>query len=146
MSGGSRLRRHRKSWGGVRSSQKMKSVFFDCFYVMPPLTHGGHYSFAASELCPIAEMAMRMLFLRWNREGGNEKASRVDWRRQQKWWWIYLKTQRVSQFFGINAKNAPLTPPVIHRSPSRRIDGFYPQKFTFSNLFRASSELCITGA
>ena len=30
-------------WGGVKTSQKMKSSFFDGFYVMPPLTNGGHY-------------------------------------------------------------------------------------------------------
>ena len=29
---------------------------------------------------------MRMRFLSSNREGKNEKASRVDWRRHKKWW------------------------------------------------------------
>ena len=28
-------------WGGMKTSQKMKSSFFDGFYVMPPLTNGG---------------------------------------------------------------------------------------------------------
>ena len=30
--------------GGIKDSQKMKTSFFDCFYVMPPLKNGGHYS------------------------------------------------------------------------------------------------------
>ena len=38
------LRRHKRVSGGVKVYQKMKSSFFDCFYVMPPLTNGGHYS------------------------------------------------------------------------------------------------------
>ena len=29
--------------GGIKDSQKMKTSFFDCFYVMPPLKNGGHY-------------------------------------------------------------------------------------------------------
>ena len=29
---------------GDSNSQKMKSSFFDCFYVMQPLTNGGHYT------------------------------------------------------------------------------------------------------
>ena len=37
------LRRHKRVSGGVKVYQKMKSSFFDCFYVMPPLTNGGHY-------------------------------------------------------------------------------------------------------
>ena len=32
--------------GGIKDSQKMKTSFFDCFYVMPPLKNGGHYNFA----------------------------------------------------------------------------------------------------
>ena len=27
--------------GGIKASQKMKTSFFDCFYVMPPLKNGG---------------------------------------------------------------------------------------------------------
>ena len=42
--------------------------------------------FAAWELCPIAETAGVWLLLRWNREGENRKASRMDWRRYKKWW------------------------------------------------------------
>ena len=38
------LRRHKRVSGGVKVYQKMKSSFFDCFYVMPPLTNGGHYT------------------------------------------------------------------------------------------------------
>ena len=30
--------------GGIKDSQKMKTSFFDCFYVMPPLKNGGHYN------------------------------------------------------------------------------------------------------
>ena len=40
----------------------------------------------APELCPIAKTAGFCPFLRWNREGENKKASRVDWRRHKKWW------------------------------------------------------------
>ena len=49
------LRRHKRVSGGVKVYQKMKSSFFDCFYVMPPLTNGGHYS------CVRAERVFRKL-------------------------------------------------------------------------------------
>ena len=35
------LRLHKRVSDGVKVYQKMKSPFFDCFYVMPPLTNGG---------------------------------------------------------------------------------------------------------
>ena len=34
---------HKRVTGGS-DSQKMKSSFFDCFYVMQPLTNGEHYT------------------------------------------------------------------------------------------------------
>ena len=34
---------HKRRAGGIKNSQKMKSAFFDCFYVMPPLKKGVHY-------------------------------------------------------------------------------------------------------
>ena len=40
------LRQRKSVQGGVKDSQKMESSFFDALYVMPPLTNGGHYSFA----------------------------------------------------------------------------------------------------
>ena len=30
----------------------MKSAFFDCFYVMPPLKKGVHYSFLIADTIP----------------------------------------------------------------------------------------------
>ena len=36
---------HRRETGGIKSSQKMKSAFFDCFYVMQSLKKGVHYIF-----------------------------------------------------------------------------------------------------
>ncbi len=37
------LQPHKRVSGGVKAYQKMKSSFFVRFYVMPPLTKGGHY-------------------------------------------------------------------------------------------------------
>ena len=34
---------HKREMGGIKNSQKMKSAFFDCLYVMPPLKKGVHY-------------------------------------------------------------------------------------------------------
>ena len=36
---------HKRRAGGIKNSQKMKSAFFDCFYVMPPLKKGVHYTY-----------------------------------------------------------------------------------------------------
>ena len=35
---------HKREMGGIKNSQKMKSAFFDCLYVMPPLKKGVHYT------------------------------------------------------------------------------------------------------
>ena len=43
MKGGSMLQLRKSVSGGIKDSQKMKTSFFDCFYVMPPLKNGGHY-------------------------------------------------------------------------------------------------------
>jgi len=50
-------------WGGVKTSQKMKSSFFDGFYVMPPLTNGGHYSFLVekNDAFTMGDRVMRLL-------------------------------------------------------------------------------------
>ena len=40
--------------GGIKDSQKMKTSFFDCFYVMPPLKNGGHYRIPPSNWLLIA--------------------------------------------------------------------------------------------
>lgn len=34
---------YKRGTGGIKNSQKVKSAFFDCFYVMPPLKKGVHY-------------------------------------------------------------------------------------------------------
>ena len=47
---------------GIKNSQKMKSTFFDCVYVMPPLKKGGHCNvlgsnqtvFSVPGVCPIS--------------------------------------------------------------------------------------------
>ena len=36
---------HKRETGGINNSQKMKSAFFDCFYVMVPLKKRVHYTF-----------------------------------------------------------------------------------------------------
>ena len=35
---------HKRETGGINNSQKMKSAFFDCFYVIAPLKKGVHYT------------------------------------------------------------------------------------------------------
>ena len=57
------LRRHKRVSGGVKVYQKMKSSFFDCFYVMPPLTNGGHYTrFPSFTSRPAASYSYFMIF------------------------------------------------------------------------------------
>ena len=34
---------HKRGTDGIKNSQKMKSAFFDCFYVMYPLFQGQYY-------------------------------------------------------------------------------------------------------
>ena len=48
-------------WGGVKCSQKMKSSFFDGFYVMPPLTNGGHYIMRKKH--SISKISLRQLIV-----------------------------------------------------------------------------------
>ena len=43
MKGGSMLLLHERGTDGIKVYLKMKSSFFDCFYVMPLLKNGGHY-------------------------------------------------------------------------------------------------------
>ena len=45
---------HKRETGGINNSQKMKSAFFDCFYVMVPLKKGVHYTF----LIPCTQIKM----------------------------------------------------------------------------------------
>ena len=42
--------------------------------------------FGGPELCPIAKSRTPDGLLRSDFEGGNRKASRMDWRRHKKWW------------------------------------------------------------
>ena len=35
---------HKRGTGGIKNSQKNKICIFDCFYVMPPLKKGVHYT------------------------------------------------------------------------------------------------------